>query len=268
MKKIVPNLIRINTEYTALEAENLFLWRCERTISHGYSFSIMDFNCYCGLKIKREGLENLHPKIVNYILENGEIKREIKYELLRLKTLDNQELNEAEKLFFNNERRILVNKRKEIIKNEIARTNIKGKILNQINYKNSDYYRELLKLTNQFVDVTILDYFIPIVLTYERLVHILIKHVEETKFDDGQFKTRTFFNYESSEIWTLITTIIKTDEENIKEHFIENAVNKDLGKPELMKDYRRNANNPIMIEDDKFALTIDKNGFIKMLHQI
>lgn len=268
MKKIVPNLIRINTEYTALEAENLFLWRCERTISHGYSFSIMDFNCYCGLKIKREGLENLHPKIVNYILENGEIKREIKYELLRLKTLDNQELNEAEKLFFNNERRILVNKRKEIIKNEIARTNIKGKILNQINYKNSDYYRELLKLTNQFVDVTILDYFIPIVLTYERLVHIFIKHVEETKFDDGQFKTRTFFNYESSEIWTLITTIIKTDEENIKEHFIENAVNKDLGKPELMKDYRRNANNPIMIEDDKFALTIDKNGFIKMLHQI
>ena len=141
-------------------------------------------------------------------------------------------------------------------------------ILNQINYKNSDYYRELLKLKNQFVDVTILDYFIPIVLTYERLVHILIKHVEETKFDDGQFKTRTFFNYESSEIWTLITTIIKTDEENIKEHFIENAVNKDLGKPELMKDYRRNANNPIMIEDDKFALTIDKNGFIKMLHQI
>lgn len=268
MKKIVPNLIRINTEYTAVEAENLFLWRCERTISHGYSFSITDFNCYCGLLIKREGLENLHPKIVNYILENGEIKREIKYELLRLKTLDNQELTEEEKLFFNNERRTLVDKRKEIIKKEIGRTNINGKILNQISYKNSDYYRELLNLTNQFVDITILDYFIPIVLTYERLVHIFIKHVEETKFGEGQFKTRTFFNYRSSEIWTLIKTIIKIDEENIKEHFIENAVNRDLGKPDLMIEYRRNVNNPIMIENDKFALTIDKNGFIKMLHQI
>lgn len=113
-------------------------------------------------------MENLHPKIVNYILENGEIKREIKYELLRLKTLDNQELNEAEKLFFNNERRLLVDKRKEIIKKQIGRTNINGKILNQISHKNSDYYRELLNLTNQFVDITILDYFIPIVLTYEK----------------------------------------------------------------------------------------------------
>ncbi|UFH36522.1 hypothetical protein [Flavobacterium acetivorans] len=80
-------------------------------------------------------MENLHPKIVNYILENGEIKREIKYELLRLKTLDNQELNEAEKLFFNNERRLLVDKRKEIIKKQIGRTNINGKILNQISHK-------------------------------------------------------------------------------------------------------------------------------------
>ena len=82
MKKIVPNLIRINSDFTPSEAEDLFLWRCNRTISQGYSFSIMDFNCYCGLQIKRNGLENLHPKIVNYILKNGEIKREIKYELI------------------------------------------------------------------------------------------------------------------------------------------------------------------------------------------
>ena len=141
----------------------------------------------------------------------------------------------------------MVDKRKEIIKKEISRTNINGKILNQINYKNSEYYRELLNLTNQFVDITILDYFIPIVLTYERLVHIFIKHVEETKFGDGKFKNRTFFDYRSSEIWTLIKTIIKIDEENIKEHFIENAVNRDLGKSDLMVDYRRNVNNPIMI---------------------
>jgi hypothetical protein len=268
LKKIVPNLIRINSDFTPSEAEDLFLWRCNRTISKGYSFSIVDFNCYCGLQIKRKGLENLNPKIVNYILKDGEIKREIKYELIRLKILDNHEITKDEQLFFNNERRILVDRRKKIIKKEISRTNINGKILNQINYKNSDYYRELLNLTNQFVDITILDYFIPIVLTYERLVHIFIKHVEETKFGDGQFKTRTFFNYRSSEIWTLIKTIIKIDEENIKEHFIENAVNRDLGKPELMEDYRRNINNPIMIENDKFALTIDKNGFIKMLHQI
>lgn len=268
MKKIVPNLIRINSEFTSSEAEDLFLWRCNRTIKEGYSFSINDFNCYCGLLIKRKGLENLPEKIVGYILKDGEIKREIKYELIRHKILDKHEISEEENIFFNAERRILVDKRKEIIKKEIARTNIKGKILNEISYKNSDYYRELLNLTRQFVDITILDYFIPIVLTYERIVHIFIKHVEETKFADGQFKNRTFFNYRSSEIWTLIKTIIKIDEENIKEHFIENAVNRDLGKPELMKDYRRSFNNPIMIENDKFNLTIDKNGFITMFHQI
>ena len=49
----------------------------------------------------------------------------------------------------------------------------------------------------------------------------------------------------------MIKTIIKIDEENIKEHFIENAVNRDLGKSELMKDYNRKVNNPIIL-----------NGFI------
>lgn len=268
MKKIVPNLIRVNSEFTSSKAENLFLWRCNRTINEGYSFSINDFNCYCGLLIKRKGIENLPEIFLNYILKDGEIKREIKYELIRLKILDKHEISEEEELFFNTERKILVDKRKAIIKKEIARTNIKGKILNDINYKNSDYYRELLNLTSQFVDITLLDYFIPIVLTYERIVHIFIKHVEETKFADGQFKNRTFFNYRSSEIWILIKTAIKIDEENIKEHFIENTVNRDLGKPELMKDYRRNSNNPIIIENDKFNLTIDKNGFITMFYQI
>ena len=113
-----------------------------------------------------------------------------------------------------------------------------------------------------------MDYFIPVVLTYERLIHIFIRHVEETKFADGKSKRQTFFTYQSGEIWTLLKTIIKFDQENIKEHLIENKVHYDLDKKELMTDYLRNYENPIIFDGDKFALRIDKNGFIKQFYQL
>ncbi|MFY8181251.1 MAG: hypothetical protein ACOVLG_05700 [Flavobacterium sp.] len=268
MKKDVPNLIRINTEFDSTYDEDLIMFRYGRIIKEGYSFSHNDFFCYCALIIKRNGIESLPEKFKKVIYENSNLKSEIRFELIRYKILEKIQISEEDQIFFYDEKRKMVEERRKIIKKEIARTNINGKLLNEINHNNSSYYRELLILTNQFVDITIIDWFIPIVLKFERLIHIFIKHVEETKFAEGQFKNRTFFAYKSDEIWTLIKTIIKIEEKNIKEHFIENAVNRDLGKIELMKDYNRNTNNPIIFDGDKFVLTIDKNGFIMKFHQL
>jgi hypothetical protein len=268
MKKNVANLIRINSEYDAQEAENLLRWRFERAILEGYPLPKHDCFLYCAILIKRNGMENLPEIFKRNIIKNNELNTDVNFHLLRLKVNDKIELREKEKELFNHLRREKVNERKVIIKKEIGRLTLKGKIRNTINHTNSLDYKELLYLTRSFGDVTLLDWFIPIVLKYERLIHIFVRHVEETKFAESQTKKRTFFSYKSTEIWTLLKTLIKQEAEEIKEHFIENSVNYSLGKPELMKAYHRTEKNPILYDGDNFSLEIDKNGFIMKFHQI
>lgn len=263
MKKNVVNVIKIESKYSPEETENLLKWRFERAINSGYSLPRHDFYLYSAILIKQMGIENLPEKYRSLILQNGELEPEINFHDIRLKMLDQSKLSEVEEAFFNFLRKKKVNERKEIIKKEISRTKIKGKVLNTLNHKNSLDYKELLQLTREFSDITLLDWFIPIVLKYERLIHIFIRHVEQTKFAESQTLKRTFFSYEASEIWTLLKILIKQENESIKEHFIENTINNQLGKS-----YHRNSHNPIMYNGDRFSLSIDKNGFIMKFHQI
>ena len=235
MKKTVPNLIRIETSYEPVVSERILLWRYNRIVDEGYSFPLHDFYTYCALIIRHFGEKKL-PK--NWI-KTDEIKSKIRFELINFQLLNDENVSKEDFQFYLAEKRKMVMDRKRIIKKEIARTNIKGKILNAIDYSNSKFYRTLIKLTMEFTDITLLDWFIPIVLTYERLIHIFVKHVEETKFAEGQFKQRSFFEYKPEEIWTLLKTIIKHEKKSIEEHFLENSVNYQLGKKELMRDYRR-----------------------------
>ena len=62
--------------------------------------------------------------------------------------------------------------------------------------------------------------------------------------------------------------ILAEVEEEIKEHYLLNIVEYKLGKIVKMKPYNRTERNPILFDDDKFVLEIDKNGFIMKFHQI
>jgi len=263
-KKTVPNLIRIETNYEPEVNEQLLLWRYNRIIEEGYAFPKHDFYNYCALLIKRFEKDKL-KKNWN---DTDEAKSKIRFELINFKLINNEKVSKEDFEFHLAERKKKITLRKKIIKKEIARTNINGKILNTIGYSNSEFYRSLLKFTSEFNDITLLDWFIPIVLTYERLVHIFIKHVEETKFGKGQFKQRSFFEYKPEEIWILLKTIIKFEKKNIENHFLMNSVNYELDNKELMKDYRRNYKNPIIFNNDFFVLKIEKHGFIKQFYQI
>jgi len=264
MKKKVPNLIRIETNFEPIVSERILLRRYNRIIDEGYSFPIYDFYTYCALLIRHTDLKEL-PEIMK---TGNKIKPEIKFELINCQISNDEKVSEKDLVFHLAVRRKMVEERKRIIKKEITRTNLNGKELQVIGPKNSIFYRALLSLTREFRDITLMDWFIPIVLTYERLIHIFIKHVEETKFGRGQFKHRTFFDYLPEEIWILLKTIIKLEKQSIQDHFLENRVNYDLKKLTMVKDYRRNFNNPIIFGGDKFVLRIDKNGFIQQFHQI
>ena len=244
--------------------ERILLWRYNRIIEEGYAFPLHDFCSYCTLIIRHYGKEKL-PK---EWLDTDEKKSKVRFELINLQLLNYEKVSKKDFQFHLEERRKMVAERKKIIKKEITRTNLNGKILNSIDHSNSEFYRTLLKLTREFTDITLMDWFIPIVLTYERLIHIFVKHVEETKFGEGQFKQRSFFDYKPEEVWTLLKTIIKFERKDIEEHFLKNSVNYQLKRKELMKDYKRSYKNPIIFNDDYFVIAIDRNGFIKQFYQI
>ena len=218
-KKTVPYLIRIESSYEPIASERLLLWRYNRIIDEGYTFPVFDFYRYCSLLIRHMELEQI-PKIM---LNGTELKSEAKFQLINFQINNNEHVSKTDKEFHLTRMEKMLNERKQFIKKEIRQTKIDRSDIDSIGPKNSEFYRTLLTLTREFTDITIMDWFIPIVLTYERLIHIFIRHVEETKFADGKKKRQTFFDYEPSEIWTLLKTLIKYDEKNIQNHFIENS---------------------------------------------
>jgi len=202
------------------------------------------------------------------MLNGTELKLEIKFQLINFQINNDEKVSKTDKEFHLTEMKKMLVERKQFIKKEIRQTKIDRSEIELINPKNSEFYRTLLILTRGFTDITLMDWFIPIVLTYERLIHIFIRHAEETKFADGKKKRQTFFDYEPSEIWTLLKTLIKYDKENIENHFLENSVHYELERKNLMTDYLRNYENPIVFNGDSFVIRIDKNGFIKQFYQL
>jgi len=267
MKKDIPNIIKVNVPYDPHRVEDTLLWRYERIIEEGYSFSEHDFDLFCAILIRKHGIEKLSTDLKERIFNGDNIRPSIQFQITALAIEQGEEVQEEEFENHTRERIIRAIERKRIVKKEIARTGINAQ---KVTLNNSKYYRTLLNLIKGFVDITLIDWFIPITLTFERFVHIYVKHVEETKFGDGQFKRRSFFDYKHDELYSLIKKILRQEEKSIKDHFLEVSAGLALNKPEQVKDYRRGIGKhpPINLNGDQFKLTIDKTGKIMSFHQI
>ena len=267
-KKTVPFLIPIEFEMTPSFSDSILLWRYERIIRKRYSFPYHDFNMYCSILIRKMGKQSLPQILIDYIYKDETMNEDVRFQLIKSKIEEEKDVGENDFKFFYEKR---INKgieRKSIIFKQITTINLKQRDLRNINHLNNSYYNRLLELSGGFDDTTLIDWFIPIVLTYERYIHILVKHVEETKFGDGLFKKRTFFDYRDSEIWKLLKMIINIEKENIEDHFVEVSFNRKSNREHLNKDYRRTQNYPILFNEDKFTLTINKDGFITQFFQL
>lgn len=273
MKKEVPNLIRVDFPYNPDILEDMMLLRFQRIIAEGYMFSIPDFNLFCAILLRQQGIERAPPFVKKYALKDGVITDAIRFEMITLGLEQGEEIDEdfKEKYLAMRYERAL--KRKAIVRKEIGRV-IRN--AHTLTLKNSEYYRRLLEIVTQVNEsLTLIDWFIPIVLTFERYVHFYVKHVEETKFGDGEFKNRSFFDYKHTEILTLLKAVLRQEEDEIKEHFIYVSVgreDKNKGDPffkKYVKAYNRGfRSNPKLIFDNReFCLSIDINGVIQMFYQ-
>lgn len=273
MKKEVPNLIRVDFPYNPDILEDMMLLRFQRIIAEGYMFSIPDFNLFCAILLRQQGIEGAPPFVKKYALKDGVITDAIRFEMITLGWEQGEEIDVdfKEKYLAMRYERAL--KRKAIVRKEIGRI-IRN--AHTLTLKNSEYYRRLLEIVTQVNEsLTLIDWFIPIVLTFERYVHFYVKHVEETKFGDGEFKNRSFFDYMHTEILTLLKAVLRQEEDEIKEHFIYVSVGReDKNKDDpffkkYVKAYNRGfRNNPKLIFDNReFCLSIDINGVIQMFYQ-
>lgn len=267
MKKDVPFVVKIKVQRDPESLEGFFLFRFNKMIEDGHNFPLHDFNLYCAILLRKVGLENLPESFKNYIVQHNEIRPEIQFHktLLALELEENIPDNEMSIHLKARLKRAI--DRMRIVKTEIKRVGINP---NKLTLDNSKDYRELLNVIQEFDDITLMDWFIPIVLKFERFVYIYVKHVEETKFAAGQFKARSFFDYKHTEILTLIKKILKQEEESIQEHFLDVAIGNTLKDNSKIKDYHRGFKkfSPIILGGDKFSLSIDKHGFIQKFYQI
>lgn len=267
MKKEVAYTTKIKVPYDRDIIEGLFFWRFKKIMEEGYTFAMHDFYLYSAILIRFDLLEKLPRDIREYIIQEGKIKPEILFQKIALALEKGEKLTDKDQEFYFKTKFKEAKRRKEIVRKEIRRTGINPA---KININNSIYLRELLNIIREFSDLTLMDWFTPIVLTFEKFVHIYVKHVEETKMSEGQFKKRSFFDYKHTEILTLIKRIIGQEEKDIQEHFLRNRIYDEFTPKEKVKDYHRGFGKypPIQFDGDSFRLTINKYGFIESFYQI
>ena len=261
MKKKIPSVIKINIEYNQLVFEAHHIKTINEDYDNGYRISENDKQLYYAILIKDSGVETLTEKEKEYCIPEGELLDNIRFQIIRSNKVLKKHISVDDYSFYFNFLKQKVAKRKLIVHKEINRTGINA---NKISFQNSEYLRTLLSFISKLDDeITLIRWFIPIKLSFEKGVHIFIKHVEETKFADGNFKKRTYFKYEFEEIFTLLKIILKQEEEKIKDHFIEIAVAETLNEQEKIKEY---IDNWINYNGDTFSLSIDSKGYITKFH--
>lgn len=265
-KKDIPNLLRINIPYNREIIENMFLFRYNRIINEGYAFSHRDFDIFSAIMLRKYGITDAPKAIQKYAIKDDQIIDRIRFEMICLGVEQLEEVKDEDLEFYFKMLRQRAIERKKIVKKEISRVVNNA---NKITLKNSAYYRELLNIVTQFNDMTLIDWFVPIKLTFEKFVHIYVKHVEETKFGDGQFKKRSFFDYKHTEILSLTKAILRQEAEDIKDHFLLVSVGISINDNSMVKDYHRGFGKfpKLIFDNNEFRLTIDKNGFIQTFYQ-
>jgi len=260
--KEIPNIIKLYTPFNRESYEVIrFKYFMDVIVKNEYAFRYDEFDEFCAIIIRNWPKEQLPIFIINYAFEDFEkskLKDSVLINVLRLKSLKERLLDDEEMLV----RDYYINriKRKyELIEKEIKKTGIK---LKEIGNKYLDDFENLKKVCSDFETETLIDWFIPIYWDLERFLHIYVKHVLETKFGEGQFKSRTFFQYQYEDIGVLLKQVLKQEEQSIKEHFLE------IKLKIHSRDYHRYGPNAIIYNHDRYKLHINNEGRLLSFHQL
>jgi hypothetical protein len=192
VKKKVPNIINIEVPHDAEVFEIMHIKTIHDDIENGYHISKYDLDLYCAIQIKLFGMEKLSEHFKNYCLKDGLLSDNIRFHKIRLQKQTHEDLDVDDETFYLSHLRNKVNERKQIVREEIRRTGINA---NKLTLQNSSYLRTLVSIIREFDDeLTFIRWFVPIKLSFDKLVHIYVKHVERQNFQKVHLKKELFLS--------------------------------------------------------------------------
>lgn len=262
MKKNIPNILPLSINYDIEGFMNLHVITVQRDINNGYFVSNEDLELVSAIGQIYNWYDKVDLVLHNFSINSEICPKKVRFHKLNLLRAINQIMVPKEILELKKIEMSMKIKRKEIINYEISRTNQ----TKQEKAFASKFLNNLLNNISEFPEeITLMRTYIPITLTFNKLVHICIKHFEETKFGNGNHRKRTYFNYYLKDLTLLLKTIIKSMEINIISHFREVY----LIKNQIIEGKERSfTNNSISFNGNIFQLVISTNGNIDRFHQI
>ncbi len=262
MKKNVPFIINQSIEYNLYEFMDLHIQTIQRDINNDYYISNEDLEIAIAIGQIYNWADKIEDKLQRFSLKQEVSKEKVKFHKLTILNQLNLLIKPNEKLELRVLEMAMKVERKKIVEAEIARTNLTRKEKNL----RLNYLETLLNEIREFPsELTLIATYIPITLSFNKLVHILIKHFEETKFGEGQFKKRTFFDYNYKQFLTLLKAVLNSEMDFIISHFRKIYLIKNHCIEGELKSY---INNSISYNGDAFQLVILPNGKIDRFHQI
>lgn len=262
MKKNVPNILPVSIKYDIEVFMNLHVITVQRDINNGYFVSNEDLELVSAIGQIYNWYDRVDMKFHNFSTSSEICRKKVRFHKLNLLRAINQLLVPEEILELKEIEMSMKIKRKEIIDYEISRTNQ----TKQEKAFASKFLNNLLNNISEFPEeITLLQTYLPITLSFDRLVHICIKHFEETKFGNGLQNKRTYFNYAIKDLMALLKMILKSIEVFLVSHFREVYLIKKRIIEGKERGYR---NDSISFNGDIFSLAISSNGNIEKFHQI
>lgn len=257
--KEIPNLIRLNIDSTysrneALFIEKHFLEKYAKRIENGFRFTPFEFDEFCALILLNFRQEETPKWVYEYSYSDSlhkKLKDNVQFELIKLKWHREEITNDEKQIFY----RLFATKKKKI-----QETYLKAILDSGVSKKKASLWevelKNLVSTVEYFESKTLIEWFTPIYLDLEMLLHIYTRHTRETFLNQGPYKGKTLFQYKIGDIINLLKCAIKVIEDEIKEHFCETAGTR---KP-LRKKFTYN--------NDSYQLRINSNGRITQFHQL
>jgi hypothetical protein len=197
--------------------------------------------------------ENLDSEETEEMFNDGKLKEEIEWELLKFKQQRKELLKEeSEKLLkmYSNLKRVLRNKL-NVYLNE-AGSSLNKLIKEDESLAGKMFYKVLFFKEKRFNSVGT----IPIYLDVDRFLHIYTRHVEEMKFNK-QFEDKDNFQWEEEDVLIVIGKIIEELNDEIQEFF----------KSFPGQRYRRTGNKSFYFEGDYYSFYIEPSGLISTFYK-
>ena len=262
MKKNISNVIPLYINYDMEIFMNMHVVTVQRDISNSYFVSNEDLEIVSAIGQIYNWYDRVEKVINNFSTSSEICSKKVRFHKLNLLRAINQLMIPEEVLELKEIEMSMKISRKEIIDYEISRTNQ----TKQEKAFASKFLNNLLKNIREFPDeITLIRTYLPITLSFNRLVHICIKHFEETKFGKGLQSKRTYFNYAIEDLMSLLKMTLKSIENSLVSHFREVY----LVKNQIIEgNEKKYINNCISFNGDIFQLVISSNGNIERFHQV